>query len=49
VAALEIRQLSKTFAGQVALDRVGLTVGAGRVHALVGQNGSGKSTLIKVP
>jgi ribose transport system ATP-binding protein len=48
VDALEIRDLSKTFAGQVALDRVDLTVGAGQVHALVGQNGSGKSTLIKV-
>jgi len=48
VDALEIRRLSKTFAGQVALDRVGLTVGAGQVHALVGLNGSGKSTLIKV-
>jgi ribose transport system ATP-binding protein len=48
VDALEIRHLSKTFAGQVALDRVDLTVGAGQVHALVGQNGSGKSTLIKV-
>jgi ribose transport system ATP-binding protein len=48
VEALEIRGLSKTFAGQVALDRVDLTVRAGQVHALVGQNGSGKSTLIKV-
>ena len=48
MSALEVRDLSKTFAGQVALDRVGLTVGAGEVHALVGQNGSGKSTLIKV-
>jgi ribose transport system ATP-binding protein len=48
VQALQIRNLSKTFAGQVALDRVDLTVGVAQVHALVGQNGSGKSTLIKV-
>jgi ribose transport system ATP-binding protein len=48
VAALEIRNLSKTFAGQVVLDRVDLTVAEGEVHALVGQNGSGKSTLIKI-
>jgi ribose transport system ATP-binding protein len=47
-AALEIRNLSKTFSGQVVLDRVSLTVAEGEVHALVGQNGSGKSTLIKV-
>jgi ribose transport system ATP-binding protein len=46
--ALEIRGLSKTFAGQVALDRVDLTVAVDEIHALVGQNGSGKSTLIKV-
>jgi ribose transport system ATP-binding protein len=45
--ALEVTNLSKTFAGQVALDRVDLVVDEGSVHALVGQNGSGKSTLIK--
>jgi ribose transport system ATP-binding protein len=46
--ALEIANLSKTFSGQVVLDRVDFSVGEGEVHALVGQNGSGKSTLIKV-
>ena len=45
---LVIRGLSKTFPGQRALDDVGITLGAGRTHALVGQNGSGKSTLIKI-
>jgi ribose transport system ATP-binding protein len=45
---LKIEHLSKIFPGQVALDDVDLTVGAGSTHALVGQNGSGKSTLIKV-
>ena len=48
VPALSIRNLSKTFGGQVALNQVDLTVERGEVHALVGQNGSGKSTLIKV-
>jgi ribose transport system ATP-binding protein len=48
VDALRIEHLSKTFAGQVAVDDVGITVAAGEVHALVGQNGSGKSTLIKI-
>ena len=48
MSALEIHHLSKTFAGQVVLHDVGLTVAEGEVHSLVGQNGSGKSTLIKV-
>jgi ribose transport system ATP-binding protein len=46
--ALEAFEVSKTFPGQRALDRVSLTVAAGEVQALLGENGSGKSTLIKV-
>jgi len=45
---LAVRGLTKVFPGQVALDRVDLTLSAGRIRALVGQNGSGKSTLIKI-
>ncbi len=45
---LEIDSLSKTFPGQIALDRATLSIGRGEIHALVGQNGSGKSTLIKL-
>ena len=46
--ALEVRRLSKTFAGTRALVDLSLTLAAGEVHALLGENGSGKSTLIKI-
>jgi ABC-type sugar transport system ATPase subunit len=45
---LEIQNLSKSFPGLRALDRVSMSVDAGEIVALVGQNGSGKSTLVKV-
>jgi len=48
VASVDIRNLSKTFAGQRALTDVDMAVAPGEIHALLGQNGSGKSTLIKV-
>lgn len=45
---LEVRGLSKTFAGVTVLDDAHLRLMPGEIHALVGQNGSGKSTLIKL-
>ena len=47
-ALLELRGLSKSFAGTQVLSSVDLAVRSGEVHALIGQNGSGKSTLIKI-
>jgi ribose transport system ATP-binding protein len=47
-ALLEIRGLTKSFAGTRVLSSVDLVARAGEVHALIGQNGSGKSTLIKI-
>jgi galactofuranose transport system ATP-binding protein len=46
--AVEVRAVSKRFAGVRALDAVSLDLLHGEVHALVGENGAGKSTLIKV-
>jgi putative multiple sugar transport system ATP-binding protein len=47
-AMLEMRGVSKSFAGVQALRDVNFIIEAGRIHALVGENGAGKSTLMKV-
>jgi len=47
-AALELREISKSFPGVNALSGVSLSLRRGEVRALVGENGAGKSTLMKV-
>uniref|UniRef100_UPI003F5880F7 sugar ABC transporter ATP-binding protein n=1 Tax=Mycolicibacterium obuense TaxID=1807 RepID=UPI003F5880F7 len=48
VAEISLREITKTFAAQVALDAISVEFEPGTVHALAGMNGSGKSTLVKV-
>src|SRR5688572_21124064 len=44
---VDVNDLSRTFAGKTALDRVSFHAGAGQVYGLVGANGAGKTTLLK--
>ena len=45
---LEVEGVRKAFPGVLALDEVSLQIGAGTVHALMGENGAGKSTLMNI-
>jgi ABC-type sugar transport system ATPase subunit len=45
---LEFKNITKSFPGVLALDKVSFTARRGEVTALVGENGAGKSTLLKI-
>lgn len=45
---LELKNITKTYPGVVALNNVSVSFEQGEVHAVMGENGAGKSTLIKI-
>lgn len=46
--AVEMRNITKRFAGMTANDHVNLLVEQGEIHSLLGENGAGKTTLMKI-
>jgi putative spermidine/putrescine transport system ATP-binding protein len=47
-AAVEFREVHKTYGSAVALDKIDLTIRAGEFFTLLGPSGSGKTTLLNI-
>lgn len=46
--AIEIRQLTRRFAGRLAVDHLSMTVPVGSVYGFLGRNGAGKTTTLRM-
>lgn len=46
--ALKVTDLSKSYGGKLAVDRIGFEVRAGELYALLGPNGAGKTTTLRM-
>jgi len=46
--AIDIKNLSKTYPGRMALNEISFSVKKGSVHGFLGPNGAGKSTTMKI-
>ncbi len=45
---VELKNISKSYTGNLVLNNVRLSIQPGQIHALIGENGAGKSTLMKI-
>lgn len=45
---LNLKNITKTFPGVLALNKINFELKSGEIHAICGENGAGKSTLMKV-
>ncbi|HEX5826240.1 MAG TPA: ATP-binding cassette domain-containing protein, partial [Candidatus Limnocylindrales bacterium] len=45
---LELKDITKTFPGVLANDRISISADRGEVLGLLGENGAGKSTLMNI-